>query len=658
VADLTRGQVFAGHRIERIAGRGGMGVVYLATDLGLDRAVALKVIAPALADDEGFRDRFKRESRIAASLHHPNVVTVHHAGEEDGRLFITMHYVEGTDVRALLVDGGAFEPLRGARLIAQVAGALDAAHERGLVHRDVKPANILVTESGGAEHAYLADFGLTKSKTSETGLTGTGQYVGTLDYIAPEIVEGRGMDARTDVYSLGCVLFHVLTGTVPFEEESEIAKIYAHAKKDPASPRSRRPDLPPAFDAVLARAMAKDPDDRYASAGDLGRAAVAAAEGRVAGGDRGSVASGAAAPWDASKVRATTIGSSPAATPHPAPVPATATAQGKGPRAGLLAAAATIAVALATILAVVFTGDGDEPGRSKEASFTASATPTAASKSPQTIEVPALTLAAGDDAIYVSDDVTGEISRIDPRTNAVSGEPLADGADAAWIATGNSEVWAVDREAGTISQLDAGTLDALATVRVGRGTTAAAVAAGEVWTVNERDGSATRVDPQEDKPGEKVEVGDRPLAVATDGQSFFVSNERSGSVTRIDPADGGARVGKPIPVGAFPRGLAIDQGILWVTVSGGGAVVRIDLETDEVTGEPITVGDTPVAVAIGEGSVWVANQEDDTVTRIDQETGKVIGEVKVGNEPSSIAVAFGSVWVANATADTVTRFAP
>src|SRR3954451_2001244 len=287
------GQVFAGHRIEAEAGRGGMGVVYVATHLALNRRVALKLIAPDLAADEGFRERFKQESMTAASIDHPNVIPIYHAGEEDGKLYITMRYVDGTDLRAMIARDGKVEARQAAEIVSQVAAALDAAHKSGLLHRDVKPANVLIGEAG---QAYLTDFGLTKHAGSKSGLTKTGMFVGTLDYIAPEQLQGGPVDARVDVYALGCVLYQSLTGTVPFPRDSEPAKIWAHMQDEPPPIVPSHPDVPAQFEQVVRRAMAKKPDDRYPSAGDLGRAALAAAEARdVATGER-SVATGEAAP--------------------------------------------------------------------------------------------------------------------------------------------------------------------------------------------------------------------------------------------------------------------------------------------------------------------------------------------------------------------------
>ncbi len=289
--DLQPGTEFAGYRISRTLGRGGMSVVYLAEHDWLQRKVALKVLAPQLAEDERFRERFVRESRLAASLDHPNVIPIYEAGGSGGDLFIAMRYVEGTDLRGLLHDGGALEPDRALGLLRQVAAALDAAHEQGLVHRDVKPGNVLLAQprgSGPDVHVYLSDFGLTKRSASESGVTGTGQFVGTLDYAAPEQFQGGVPDARTDVYSLGCVLFECLTGRPPFQAENDASLMYAHLQLPPPDVTSERPDLPAAIDAVVTRAMAKAPADRQQSAGALADdAAEALGLGTVGGGKDG-----------------------------------------------------------------------------------------------------------------------------------------------------------------------------------------------------------------------------------------------------------------------------------------------------------------------------------------------------------------------------------
>jgi serine/threonine-protein kinase len=272
-ADPRVGTELAGYRIEALLSRGGMADVYRAVDSRLGRRVALKLLAPDLAGDERFRERFLRESRLAASLDHPNVIPIYEAGEAEGLLYIAMRFVEGSDLRTLLAQEGPLEPVRTFSLLAPVAEALDAAHARGLVHRDVKPGNVLITSEGGREHVYLSDFGLTKQASSESGVTETGQFVGTADYVAPEQIDGRPVDARSDQYSLGCVLHECLTGEPPFHSDRLMAVLWAHMTNEPAAASARNSELPAAIDPVIARALAKDPSERYGSCRELLEAA-------------------------------------------------------------------------------------------------------------------------------------------------------------------------------------------------------------------------------------------------------------------------------------------------------------------------------------------------------------------------------------------------
>jgi serine/threonine protein kinase len=270
--DLRAGTEFAGYRIDELVGRGGMGVVYRAEHVHLRRRVALKLLLPELSAGEAFRERFVREARTAAAIQHPNVVTVYDAGEAEGLLYIAMQYVDGTDLASLLAEQGPLEPERALVILGEVAGALDAAHALGVVHRDVKPGNVLVDET----RAYLADFGLTRATSSKTALTVEGHVVGTIDYMPPEQIESGSVDSRADVYSLGCVLYHCLSGAVPFERESQVSMMYAHLQDQPPPLAARQPGLPEALDGVIATAMAKRPDDRYGSCGELIAAARAA----------------------------------------------------------------------------------------------------------------------------------------------------------------------------------------------------------------------------------------------------------------------------------------------------------------------------------------------------------------------------------------------
>jgi WD40 repeat protein/tRNA A-37 threonylcarbamoyl transferase component Bud32 len=280
VSDDTRvGTELAGYRIESLLGWGGMSVVYLAEDLRLKRRVALKLLAAGLAEDELFRDRFLRESELAASIDHPNIIPIYEAGMTEDILFIAMRYVEGRDLNERL-QRGRLDPADAIGIVTQVASALDAAHARGLVHRDVKPSNVLLDTGArpdGSDHVYLADFGLTRRVSEEAGIGDDGQLMGTIDYVAPEQIAGEEIDGRADVYSLGCVLYECLVGQPPFRRDSDLAVVFAHLETESPAPSAGRPELPAALDAVIARALAKDPEQRYASCRELARAALAVA---------------------------------------------------------------------------------------------------------------------------------------------------------------------------------------------------------------------------------------------------------------------------------------------------------------------------------------------------------------------------------------------
>jgi predicted Ser/Thr protein kinase len=263
------GETFGSYRIESLLGRGGMGSVYLATHERLGRKVALKVITPTLALDEDFRARFLRESQLAASLDHPNVIPIYDADDVDGVLYLAMRYVNGPSLRELIRERGSLSQRETVQTVEQIAGALDEAHRAGLVHRDVKPANILLAEPG--DHAYLCDFGLAK-RTSSRELTQTGSFLGSVDYCAPEQIEGRPLDGRADVYSLGCVVFHCLAGHAPYLRDSEFAVLQAHLQDPPPALSDVRSDLPSTWDGAIARALAKDPADRYPTARGLAAA--------------------------------------------------------------------------------------------------------------------------------------------------------------------------------------------------------------------------------------------------------------------------------------------------------------------------------------------------------------------------------------------------
>jgi serine/threonine protein kinase len=261
---LAPGSTIAGYEVEAVVGSGGIGVLYRARQMRLNRPVALKLVEAEVAREPVVRERLRREARTVAALDHPNVVPLYEAGEEDGTVYIVTRWVDGTELGALIRREGTLEPARAARIAAQIASALEVAHEKELVHRDVKPSNVIVTSE---DHVYLTDFGLTKRAGSASGLTGAGALLGTIDYVAPEQIEGGEPDTRGDVYGLGCVLFETLTGAAPFAGSSGgMAKMWAHLNAPPPSVREQRPDVPQALDDVIQRALAKRPEGRPSAA--------------------------------------------------------------------------------------------------------------------------------------------------------------------------------------------------------------------------------------------------------------------------------------------------------------------------------------------------------------------------------------------------------
>lgn len=379
--ELSDGDEFAGYRVERRLGRGGMGILYLAVEPGLERRVALKLIAPEAADDEVFAHRFAEESRIAASIEHPNVVPIYAAGEEDGVPYIAMRYVAGADLARRLTREGRLSPEVAVGLIAQIGNGLDAIHAAGLIHRDVKPANVLLSGDEAGDHAYITDFGVARNVSTESGLTQTGRFVGTLDYVAPEQISGGAIDARVDVYALGCLLFKLLTGEVPFPKDGDAARLYAHLNDPPPAPSLYVPEVSMALDDVVVRAMSKSPDDRYPSAGDLGRAAQAALRGERPAAPERTVATGAAATRTAETI-STKAGEARASSPPTEPTrhlddeapPAVAKpgGDGSGRRWALIGGVAALLFAVAVVV-ILSSGGGSSPD-------------TAASTGPETSE--------------------------------------------------------------------------------------------------------------------------------------------------------------------------------------------------------------------------------------------------------------------------------
>jgi predicted Ser/Thr protein kinase len=601
------GTMLGGYEIQARVGRGGMGEVYLAHDTRLARPVALKVLPERFAEDEGFRERLVRESRLAASLDHPNVVPVYDAGEADGRLFIAMRYVEGADLKALLRGRGSLDRARTVAIAAQVAHALDAAHRRGLVHGDVKPSNVLLDQQGDRDHAYLADFGLTRGVRSDG--PSDGQLMGTVDYVAPEQIRGDDVDGRADQYALGCLLFECLTGSLPFRHSSEVATIFAHLEEPPPAASERRDGLAPAIDAVLARAMAKEPAQRF----DTCRELVDAAHDAL-----GLV--------EAPRRRARWL------------VPALALG---------LAALAAAAVALVLSRGSMATADGPHG--------------TLVRIDPRTGHVAGRTtipgypqaVAASSGGIWMGDFRQGVLWRYDPVSKALqritsNGEPR----DIA--ALGNRVYVAVDGNAfaGLVARYDAATgerkdsLDLLA----------CAVAAGEgaVWAAGcpfvQRLSTDSRplhklreiLLPFND-PGtaSTSRVAFRELAIGA-GSLWVLGDALDPRLWRLDARSGKvqATIALPFP----PRSAVVAAGAVWLTDALHDTVVPVDVRSGHVL-PAVAVGRGAAGVTAADGAVWVACATDGTVARIDPRARRVTATIRVGDAPSEIDAGPGGLWV-------------
>jgi serine/threonine protein kinase len=380
-----------------------MGVVYIAQQARPQRRVALKVVAPELADDVAFRARFEREASVAAQIEHPHVIPIYEVGEHEGVLFLSMRLVDAPDLGGVIATQGSLDQRQATTVIAQIAAALDAAHAAGLVHRDVKPANMLVQGELEDPHSYLTDFGLSRHVRSSSGLTASGTFMGTVDYVAPEQLEGREVDARADIYALGCVLFHAVTGHVPYERDDDIAKMYAHAHISPPSARSLDPSVAPELQAAIEKAMAKDPDDRFPSAGDFARAALSGAAGHKSPGGGRTVATGAAAPTVGGHAPTVAAPGPRPGIPHaPAPVqrrpdpaeasthPLSPSSNGKRSRVPLaVGAGGTLALLAAGATAALLLAGDDEPETAKSAPVSTASESGPVSTEPETGETAA-----------------------------------------------------------------------------------------------------------------------------------------------------------------------------------------------------------------------------------------------------------------------------
>ena len=649
LAGLGAGSRVGGYLLERQVGAGGMAVVFRARDERLGRRVALKVLAAALAADAGFRQRFLRESRAAAAVDDPHIIPVFEAGDAGGVLFIAMRYVPGGDVRTLLHQQGPLSPDRAAAIISPVASALDAAHAAGLVHRDVKPANMLVDARPGLpDHVYLSDFGLSKGTLSSAGLTGTGQYLGTPDYMAPEQIEGRAVDGRTDQYALACAAFELLCGEPPFQRDQGMAVLFAHLQQPPPSLSARRPGLPAAVDAVFARALAKAPEDRYGACGELAEALRAAL---------------GLPPYDAGSA-----GGPPRRTPTQVAVLPTVTrapvppATGPEPDPGQLTAGPAPHQAPepepGQPTAGPAPGQAPEPGPEPEQPAAGPAPDETAVSGPEQargwrpsrrVSVTAAAGAALAAAVIIA-AVIGLGSTPAGHPSTPAGHPSAPADLTARPATAyvltNSTVMPVDVATG-VAGTQIQVRDWSQAIAITPDGKTAYVTSGITDGSATNEGMVTPIDLATGRVGTPIPVGSDPVAIVItpDGKTAYVANSVSGTVTPIDLATG--RAGTPIPVGnGGPEAIAVtpDGKTVWVTSQvnevSNGTLTPIDVATGRA-GSPIQVGVYPAAIAITPDgkTAYVTNVESGTVTPIDLATGQAGTPIQFGNvSPQGIAI--------------------
>jgi serine/threonine protein kinase len=596
--DPAPGTQFAGYRIDSVVGRGGMGVVYRATELALDRPVALKLIAPELAGDPLFRDRFLRESRLAASIDHAGILPVYAAGEVEGELFLANRFVDGTDLRTVL-DGGELRPERALELVGQVADALDAAHERGLVHRDVKPANVLVDS---VDHCYLTDFGLS-TQLGAGGVTASGRLAGSLDYLAPEQIRRGEVDGRTDQYALACVLYELLAGAPPFRRETEAQTLWAHMQEEPPALAGY-----PTLDPVLDRALAKDQDERYETcdafvddaraALGLGPSPVAIRRRRRRLGGRllyaGAALLGLAV---VATILALTLGSDGGLEAPPNSVAVVDPASLELRRAIPVGNTPTEIAASDEWVWVLNSNDGagtisrlDAQSGTEASTFSVGGTPR--------------NLVAAFDSLWVG-TVEGRVFRVDPTTDLVDSSWTLRNADAqtafdldqgpGWIAEGPKAIFA--GSSSTISRIDPATSEVRVLDSPAWGPMAYGF--GSLWVLAR---GLERLSAVTMRRLATVEMAAGYVDVATGFGSVWVADDESGTIVRVDARQN--VIERTYELGGSPFGVVVGAGAVWAA-SDDGTVARIDPETDDVA--IVQVGGAPRTLDVeGAGPVWVS----------------------------------------------------
>ncbi len=647
--DLSVGAVVAGYSVEAVCGRGGMSVVYRAEDTRLHRKVALKVITPRLADDAGFRSRFLRETQLAASLDHPHVIPVYDAGEENGVLFMVMRYVDGADLRSTLHEGGPI-PLSAAVAVASaVADALGTAHRHGLVHRDVKPGNVLLARGqgvDGSDHVYLADFGLARSSGPASGSGSTGELFGTIAYMAPEQIRGEPAAPATDVYGLGCVLLECLTGAPPFVRDLDVAVLWGHLHDEPPTLAAAGVPAPPELDRVLARSLAKDPRERFTDADEF-HLALREAVGRATAPLRllGKVSAGATSTESTTADRPP----GPAALPRPRPLP-----EASQPIAAPADAAGSRALGAVT-------GSGSRHGRPRPLSArlsrrtrfgsVATALVAAAVGAAMLAGVPIGGTRGPPSGSVVPSDT---VASIDPVTLAVS-RPVGIGRGPSYLAAAaDGRVWAANAGDDTVQ-----VIDEAGRVLTGGDTghpTGVAVGTDAVWVSAGLDGDVVRIDPATAHVDRRVPVGVGLNGLAVDDSGgVWVADAIPGTVVHVDGLT--LRADRSLPVGRDPRHVALGVGSLWVTDGVGRHLVRFDL-TSGARLPTIGLRFMPDSVVIGAGSAWVTHPGDDVVSRVDPATNSVTATIPVGDGPGAVAYGENAVWVANSQGTSVSRIDP